>query len=149
MDSRCRPKWAGLAFTLAQLGAHGSKQFADRVGVPDLTPAQARFLRGMGDASGLSQREVADKLGIHTSQLVAIVDEMESLGLVVRAANAGDRRPYSLHLTPKGKEMLSKILALSRQHNEALFAALNDDERGTLADLLGRIAEKQGVALIG
>jgi DNA-binding MarR family transcriptional regulator len=149
MDSRCRPKRAGLAFTLAQLGAHGSKQFADRLAVLNLTPSQARFLRGMADASGLSQREVADKLGMHTSQLVAIVDEMESLGLVVREANAGDRRTYALHITPKGKEMLAKILAISRQHNEALLAALNDDERGTLADLLGRIAEQQGVALLG
>jgi DNA-binding MarR family transcriptional regulator len=149
MDSRCRPKWAGLAFMLARLGAHGAKQFAERLAVLNLTPSQARFLRGMGDASGLSQREVADKLGMYTSQLVAIVDEMESLGLVTREANAGDRRTYALHITPKGKEVLTKVVAVSRQHNEALFAALTDDERTTLADLLGRVAEQQGVALLG
>jgi DNA-binding MarR family transcriptional regulator len=149
MDSRCRPKWAGLAFMLAQMGAHGAKQFAEKLAALSLTPLQARFLRGMGDASGLSQREAADKLGMHTSQLVAIVDEMESLGLVTREANAGDRRTYALHITPKGKEVLTKVVAVSRQHNEALFAALNDDERGTLADLLGRIAEEQGVTLVG
>ena len=134
---------------LAQVGAHAAKQFAERVAVLNLTPPQARFLRAMGDASGLSQRELAEKLGMHTSRLVAIVDEMESLGLVVREANAGDRRTHSLQITPKGRERLARVIAVSRQHNEAFCAALNQDERGTLVALLRRIAEQQGLALVG
>jgi DNA-binding MarR family transcriptional regulator len=103
----------------------------------------------MGDASGLSQREVAEKLGMHTSQLVGIVDEMESLDLVVREANAEDRRTYSLRITPKGRERLAEVVAISRQHNEAFCAGLNQDERGTLVSLLQRIAEQQGLVLVG
>jgi DNA-binding MarR family transcriptional regulator len=134
---------------LAQIGSHAAKQFADRVAVLNLTPPQARFLRAMGDASGHSQRELAEKLGMHTSRLVAIVDEMESLGLVLREANAEDRRTYSLQITPKGREMLAKVVAIARQHNESFCAALNQDERETLVAFLQRIAEQQGLTLVG
>jgi DNA-binding MarR family transcriptional regulator len=83
---------------------------------------------------------------MHASRLVGVVDEMESLGLVVREANTGDRRTYSLQLTPKGRETLQEIAKVSRQHNDALCAALNPEEKETLVALLQRIANQQGLA---
>jgi DNA-binding MarR family transcriptional regulator len=130
---------------LAQVGAHAARQFAERLTPLKLTPPHAGILRRLAQSSGVSQRELAAQLGMHASRLVGVVDEMESLGLVVREANTDDRRTYSLQITPKGRETLKEIAKISHQHNEALQAALTPEERETLAALLQRIADQQGL----
>jgi DNA-binding MarR family transcriptional regulator len=99
----------------------------------------------LAHSSGLSQRELAAKLHMHASRLVAVVDEMESLGLVVRSANSEDRRSYALELTPAGREKLTEVGKVAREHNEALCSALSVEEREILAGLLQRIADAQGL----
>jgi DNA-binding MarR family transcriptional regulator len=133
------------AFLLAQIGAHAAKQFADRLSPLKLTPPHAGILRRLAHSSGVSQRELAEHLGMHASRLVAVVDEMESLGLIVREGNTDDRRTYSLQITPQGREALKAIATVAQQHNESLCAALSPDERQVLAGLLQRIADQQGL----
>ena len=133
------------AFLLAQIGAHAARQFADRLSPLKLTPPHAGILRRLAHSSGVSQRELADNLGMHASRLVAVVDELESLGLVVREGNTDDRRTYSLQITPQGRETLKEIAKVSQLHNESLCAALSPDEREVLAGLLQRIADQQGL----
>jgi DNA-binding MarR family transcriptional regulator len=133
------------ALLLAQVGAHGAKQFADRLSVLQLTPPHAGILRRLVQSPGISQRELATALGMHASRLVAVLDEMETLGLLIREANAEDRRTYSLQVTAKGRETMEQIAAIAQQHNEALCAALNEEERAVLVGLLQRIADQQGL----
>jgi DNA-binding MarR family transcriptional regulator len=133
------------AFLLAQLGAHAASQFAERLGVFELTPPDAGILRLLRVAAGLSQQELAAKLQIHPSRLVAILDNLEKRGLVERRANPDDRRLYSLHLTKDGGEVLEKIGKVAREHHDALLTALNREERNELTTLLLRIADQQGL----
>jgi DNA-binding MarR family transcriptional regulator len=145
MDSATHIRGPFTAFLLAQIGAHAARQFADRLSPLKLMPPHAGILRRLAHSSGVSQRELADNLGMHASRLVAIVDELESLGLVVREGNTDDRRTYSLQITPQGRETLKEIAKVSQQHNESLCAALSPDEREVLAGLLQRIADQQGL----
>ena len=133
------------AFLLAQVGAHAASQFAERLGVLGLVPADAGILRLLRMAAGLSQQELAAKLQIHPSRMVAIVDNLEKRGLLKRQPNPDDRRLYSLYLTQAGGEALEKIGKVAREHQEALLSALNKEERDTLASLLLRIADQQGL----
>lgn len=130
---------------LAQLGAHAASQFAERIKVIDLAPADAGILRLLRVAAGLSQQELAGRLGIHPSRLVAMLDNLEKRGFVERRPNPNDRRLYSLHLTVSGEEILGKIGKVAREHQEALLAALNQEERQTLGSLLLRIGDQQGL----
>ena len=136
---------APATFLLAQLGSHAAKQFAKRLVPLKLAPPHAGILRMLNRSSGLSQRELAIRLGMHASRLVGIVDEMESLGLVVREGNADDRRTYSLQITPKGREILAEIGKIGRAHNNAICAALSAEEQEVLVSLLQRIADQQGL----
>jgi DNA-binding MarR family transcriptional regulator len=133
------------AFLLAQLGAHAASQFAERLGVLELTPADAGILRLLRAEVGLSQQGLAAKLQIHPSRLVAILDNLEKRGFVERRANADDRRLYSLHLTQAGGEVLEKIGSVARKHQDALLSSISWEERNTLATLLLRIADHQGL----
>lgn len=133
------------AFLLAQLGAHAAAQFAERLRVLNLAPSDVGILRLLRVAAGLSQQELATKLKIHPSRLVAILDNLEKRGFVERRPNPEDRRLYSLHLAKAGEEGLHAIRKLAREHQEALLSALNSEERETLAALLTRIADQQGL----
>lgn len=133
------------AFLLAQLGAHAALQFAERLAVLELAPADAGILRLLRVAAGLSQQELSGKLQIHPSRLVAILDNLEKRGFVERRANPDDRRLYSIHLTKSGGEILEKIGKVAREHQDALLSALSSGERDELATLLLRIADQQGL----
>jgi len=133
------------AFLLAQLGAHAASQFAERLGVLDLTPPDAGILRLLRIAAGLSQQALAAKLKIHPSRLVAILDNLEKRGFLERRANPDDRRLYSLYLAKNGEEALDRIGKVAREHQDALLSVLSKEERDQLADLLLRIADQQGL----
>jgi DNA-binding MarR family transcriptional regulator len=134
------------AFLLAQLGAHAASQFAERLRVLDLNPADAGILRLLRVTSGLSQQELAGRLKIHPSRLVAILDNLEKRGFLERRPNPDDRRLYSLHLTKSGEEVLGRIGKVAREHQDAMLVALTDEERATLGSLLLRIVDQQGLA---
>jgi DNA-binding MarR family transcriptional regulator len=134
------------AFLLAQLGAHAASQFAERLRVLELAPADAGILRLLRVASGLSQQELAGKLRIHPSRLVAILDNLEKRGYLDRRPNPDDRRLYSLHLTKRGEEVLGRIGKVAREHQDALLAALTQEERAALGSLLLKVADQHGLA---
>jgi DNA-binding MarR family transcriptional regulator len=145
MDQQKRNKSGQTAFLLAQVGGHAASQFGERLGVLDLTPPDAGILRLLGLSPGMSQQELAGRLGIHPSRLVAILDELERRGFVQRKSNMNDRRQYALHLTDNGKKTLEEIGQIARQHQEVLCAALGREEREILAELLQKIADEQGL----
>jgi DNA-binding MarR family transcriptional regulator len=133
------------AFLLAQLGAHAANQFTERLGVLQLTPADAGILRLLRNAAGISQQELSQRLRIHPSRLVAILDHLERRQLVERKPNPEDRRLYSLHLTKDGGEILERIAKVAREHQDALLSALSGDDRKKLTELLQRVADQQGL----
>lgn len=133
------------AFLLAQLGSHAASQFAERLKVLGLTPADAGILRLLRITAGVSQQELATKLQIHPSRLVAILDNLEKQTVVERRQNPEDRRLYSLYLTKNGEEVLEKIGKVAREHQEALLSALSQEEHDELAALLLKVADQQGL----
>jgi len=135
----------GVAFLLAQLGAHAASAFADRLRPLDLRPPDAGVLGRLARSPGESQRALADALGMHAPRLVALIDDLEARGLVERRRDPRDRRNYAISLTPAGRHTMRQISTVARQHEQALTAALDDEERGQLASLLGRVADEQAL----
>jgi DNA-binding MarR family transcriptional regulator len=73
------------------------------------------------------------------------VDELASAGLLERQPHESDRRSYALHLTEAGRSTLQAIGRIARDHQQALLAALSEDEQRQLAALLQRVADQQGL----
>nr|WP_205624737.1 MarR family winged helix-turn-helix transcriptional regulator [Vulgatibacter incomptus] len=119
--------------------------FAERLAALGLSPPHAGILRALSGAPGISQRALGTMLGILPSRLVILLDELDERGLLERRDDPDDRRTYRLFVTDKGQESLEAIGRVARAHQVALCAALSDDERRTLADLLSRIADEQGL----
>jgi DNA-binding MarR family transcriptional regulator len=133
------------AFLLAQVGAHAGAKFAERLRPLGLSPAHAGILRILEASPAITQQVLARALGSPASRLVALVDELESKGLIERQEDETDRRRYALLLTAKGKSTLNNIGLVVREHQGELLAALSEAERKQLTMLLVRIAEHQGL----
>jgi DNA-binding MarR family transcriptional regulator len=136
---------SGVAFLLAQVGAHAAGRFATRVSELDLTPAQAGLLRAVSTAPGSSQQQLATRLGLLPSRVVAFVDALEERGLVRRERSSADRRQYALRLTSDGQVLMRRLSGVARSHDRDLSAALTAPEREQLTELLQRIAAHQGL----
>lgn len=133
------------AFLLAQVGAHAAAQFGERMAKLRLTRPDAGILRLIGLSPGLSQQELGRRLAILPSRLVALLDQLQERGLIERRPDPQDRRTYALHLTAAGRNIMGQIGRVAREHDDAICAALNPDERHQLNALLGRIAGQQGL----
>lgn len=139
------PPSVGPAFLVSQVGAHAALAFTDKLVSLDLKPHHAGILRMLGTNPGLTQKVLSTLLGIFPSQLVPLLDELESRKLVGRRDNPDDRRSYHLHLTAAGRKTLAKIGALTLTLEREMFAALNAKEKHLLTDLLARIATQQQI----
>lgn len=87
----------------------------------------------------MTQSELARKLGIERSGLVAIIDELEAKGFVARQAVPGDRRVQALVPTPDGKTAYFHAREVVRTHEAELLSHLSPDETETLIGLLKKI----------
>jgi DNA-binding MarR family transcriptional regulator len=133
------------SFLIAQVGAHAASQFAQRLRKLKLALHHAGILRILNSTPAITQQTLATTLGMVPSRLVVLVDEMEQRGLIERRENPEDRRRYALHITEKGRSTLDMIGRISREHSQALLAAISEDEQRQLATLLQRVADQQGL----
>lgn len=95
---------------------------------------------------GLTQRELADRIGIDSSSLVRLLDQHARAGWIERREDPEDRRAWRLFLSPSGKSMVRRIRAVLDQVESRMLAGLDDAQLQALLDGFDRIAE--GVAAL-
>ena len=71
----------------------------------------------------LSQRALADQLGVEGPSVVAMLDRLEQSGLVLRAPCPTDRRVKLVHLTEAGRALYAKV----KKQADAYRAAVLDE----------------------
>ncbi len=140
-----RVRIPGAAFLLSQLGGHSSRLWAERLARIGLEPREVMLFRHVALAEGRTQRQLAFSIGLPPSRVVALVDRLEFRGLVERRTSTRDRRARALHLTPKGQEMLERIMAVSAEHEAELTRGLEPAQRTLLIELLRDLAVRQGL----
>jgi DNA-binding MarR family transcriptional regulator len=135
----------GLAFNLSALGYAVSKGFKETLAPFDLHPREFALLRAVGIQEGLAQQALGDRLQIPRSRMVAIVDELESRGLLERRPNAGDRRVRELYLTEAGRQLLDEAFRGAVAYDRQISSPLTPEEREQLLDLLERLSAGIGL----
>ena len=105
----------------------------------DVSVPQVRALYALRDP--LSMRELAERLYLDPSNLTALVDRLEDLGLVERQADADDRRVKRLVITEKGVHLSEEIIDAVFAEG-TVFDVLDADEQRQLLDLLGQDGQR-------
>jgi MarR family transcriptional regulator for hemolysin len=118
------------AWTDAALAAHGSS----------LTSWIVLHSASLAPAPGLSQRELADGMGIGGPALVRHIDRLESEGYVERNRDAFDRRITRVTLTRSGRRLHDELATRMAEIDADLRSHLTVAEQRTLTRALAKIA---------
>ena len=115
-------------------------------GAPDPDGLRPRHLVAMTllrDHGAASQQALAEALRLDPSNLVGLLNDLESRGLVTRRRDPDDRRRHNVELAPAGQTTLHAAERRLAAVENKVLGALSADERCTLHGLLIRAAGGQ------
>ena len=125
-----------LGFLLAKLHAAGSVLNNRALAEFDLKERSYSILILASSGLEPTQREMADFLSLDPSQIVALVDELEKRGLVVRAPGKQDRRAKTVTTTATGENLLKRAGEAARKAEAEVLDGLPAEESAQLKALL-------------
>jgi MarR family 2-MHQ and catechol resistance regulon transcriptional repressor len=113
-----------------------------------VTDGQFRMLETLLRAGPMSQAELSQRISRHDSDVHVVARNLEKRGLVARRAHETDRRKMSVHLTPEGRRLITRVSPLRAKLIRAQMTALNWREQGTLRRFCRKLAEGDAVKFI-
>jgi DNA-binding MarR family transcriptional regulator len=128
------PSWL-----LAGATRHGHRLVGEHLAGEGLRRQHYLVMAGLAELDAPAQAEVGRLLRVDGSDLVAILNDLESAGFVRRRPSATDRRRNTVSLTRRGHEALRRLDAAVEAANDELLAALSPLERELFVSLLIRV----------
>jgi DNA-binding MarR family transcriptional regulator len=104
-----------------------------------ITGRQCAVLIAIDDHEPQSQQEVARRLDLDRTTMVALIDELESKALVSRSPAPDDRRKNVVALTAHGRETLTAALTATMQAENNFLAPLSPADAETFRRLLATV----------
>ncbi|MFN8406061.1 MAG: MarR family transcriptional regulator [Sphingobacteriaceae bacterium] len=119
--------WQRIANNYNQIGA----EF-------ELTQATGYMLINI-DKEGTAVSQIASLLGLKSTSLSRMLNNMEKLGLIYRRAAPHDKRSVKIFLTELGKKKRRIAKEVIQEFNEYLNVHINSNERLQLINTLKKI----------
>lgn len=110
-------------------------------------PAQAGCLRLLAESDGISQRDVAEHLGVSAPSVTSMLQKMEAGQIIERRADEHDQRITRIYITGEGREIIGRLHGVYAQALDASLGSLSEDDRVELGRLLGCMIEGMTRAL--
>lgn len=129
----------GYMLRRAQLAVFGDFIAGQRG--PVARPGQFSILAVIDRNPGISQTRVCAALGIKRANMVGVINELESLGLVRRDSSPKDRRSNRLQLTPAGQRALRSSLDGQAEHEARITRLLGVAGRRSLLKQLAKLCQ--------
>ncbi len=128
------PSWQ-----ITQAGGHAHRLVAEGLAAADARGYDFRLLAALADEGPDSQAGLGRRTGIHFSDLVAALNELERRALVRRAPDPADRRRNVVTITAAGRRVLATLDKRIDEVQDRLLAPLTAAERADLVRLLGKL----------
>lgn len=106
-----------------------------------LHPGQDLILVQLWIEEGLTQSDLAERVGVDVSTMTRALQRLERYGFVRRCRDGVDARVSRVFLTDQGRELEPTIMAEFAEIEERTLAGMTAEERALLARLLGRMKE--------
>jgi len=118
-------------FLISRIKQVGTRLF-DRMlansGIDSFNGAQGRILYVLWQNDEISISSLSAQTSLANTTLTAMLDRMESLGLVVRKPDPKDRRNRLIALTEKAKSLQDDYDRISQQMNELYYTGFTESE---------------------
>lgn len=98
-------------------------------------------IMGMLGGGSLPISEIGMRLVAPKSQMTHLVDQLVSLGIVVRQPDARDRRVINISLTDHGRAILRECRELVKQNIRNKISCLTTEELVALSDALVKLKD--------
>jgi DNA-binding MarR family transcriptional regulator len=128
---------AGRAHSDATVLFHAA--VAERLG---LNPTDHKVMSILERQGPLSAGDIAQRSGLATASVTALVDRLEQRGLARRHPDPGDRRRVLVEATAEGVARLEPYVAARRDSLTRLYATYTVDELALTLDPLQRSTER-------
>jgi DNA-binding MarR family transcriptional regulator len=134
------PLASAPGFLLSWNGQRTASKFAKALEPLGLRPHHFGVLTLIDSHPGCAQKELVTGSLIDPSSMVAVIDELEQLGLAERRRHPDDRRKRAVHLTARGRRTLERAREVAIETAQEVLAPLDQAERETLRRLLRKLA---------
>ena len=84
----------------------------------------------------ITQRELANAVGMKESTTFTALAGMEKQGLLTRKRDSNDRRKMTVRLTDKGRGLRSKLIPIAKAVNDRPLAELSPEQVSDLKSML-------------
>jgi DNA-binding MarR family transcriptional regulator len=128
------PSWL-----LTQTAAHAGRLVTEEFAAAGARGYHFRLLEALREDGPGSQADLGRRTGIHLSDMVATLNELEAGGYVARSPDPRDRRRNVITITGAGRQRAAELAERAAAVQEELLAPLDADERRHLAGLLDRL----------
>ena len=131
-----------ISMRLLQLGRHTDRALRETAEKKSLQGNELLVLDALNLSDGqcLTPSQLRERLGVTKGAITKILDRLESMGLIQRHAQAGDRRAILIRPTPKARGTLDAILShMQYGADHAAVRRLDSTEMAQLSRLLHKL----------
>lgn len=107
----------------------------------NLKPGQAGILFVLNRYGELSQRELADRIGVKPPSVTVALQKMEKNEYITKRADERDQRIIRIGITEKGKDCVKNMNQLVGQTEDILFRSMSNEEIMLLRRLILQMRE--------
>jgi len=112
------------------------QHYLDETGVYQ---AQHRLLMQISRNQNVSQKDIAESMGISAATIAVSLKKLEKGGYINKAMDEGDNRFNQITLTEKGKQVVEQSIEIFEATDRKVFEGFSEDEKATLAALLQKL----------
>jgi DNA-binding MarR family transcriptional regulator len=139
-DRPPEPLASAPGFLLSWNGQRMAARFAEVLEPLGLRPPHFGVMTLIDSHPGSAQQELVTRSLIDPSSMVAVIDELERMGLAERRRHPEDRRKHAVYLTARGRRTLERAQQVAIEMAQEVFAPLSPGELETLRTLLRKLA---------
>lgn len=127
---------------LARVGRRWRTRLDGRVKYLGLTQARWIALLYLRRSGSMSQRDLAEQIGVEGPTLVRLLDALEQHGLVERVDSDDDRRVKKIHLADSAMPLIEEITRISDAFREELLEGVPANDLATAHRVLCLIGDR-------
>lgn len=130
-----------LGFLIVDSSRFVKRSLYARIGRHGVRGGSWFVLRTLWLADGLTQRELAQRLGLMEPSVLEMVRAMERDGLITRARDEQDRRKVRVYLTDHARSLEPAMMEIAEHVNTLMLSGLSPAEEVLLKLLLRKVRE--------
>ena len=135
------PTDQSIAYLAREITRIYTRDLQNAIAVHGILIGQYHFLRVLWEKDQITQRELANAVGMKESTTFTALAGMEKQGLLTRKRDSDDRRKMTIKLTNKGRALRSTLIPVAKAVNDRPLKDLNTNEIFQLKTALEKLRD--------